>query len=48
MSCTGYAVAAGLFNRRGFMLRRGPDYSTLVGQMYGEDALRGVFTENVN
>lgn len=30
----------------GFMLRRGPDYSTLVGQMYGQDALRGVFAEN--
>lgn len=26
----------------GFMLRRGPDYSPLVGQMYGTDALRGV------
>lgn len=26
----------------GFMLRRGPDYSSLVSQMYGEDALRGV------
>ncbi|HSA41580.1 SDR family oxidoreductase [Mycolicibacterium fallax] len=26
----------------GQMLRRGPDFSSLVGQMYGEDALRGV------
>jgi 7-alpha-hydroxysteroid dehydrogenase len=26
----------------GLMLRRGPDYSPLVSQMYGEDALRGV------
>jgi 7-alpha-hydroxysteroid dehydrogenase len=26
----------------GHMLRRGPDYSSLVGQMFGQDALRGV------
>ncbi|WP_166902883.1 SDR family oxidoreductase [Mycobacterium sp. DL440] len=26
----------------GFMLRRGPNFSSLIGQMYGEDALRGV------
>jgi NAD(P)-dependent dehydrogenase (short-subunit alcohol dehydrogenase family) len=26
----------------GQMLRRGPDYSSLVGPMFGEDALRGV------
>lgn len=26
----------------GQMLRRGPDYSSMVGPMFGEDALRGV------
>lgn len=29
----------------GQMLRRGPDYSSLVGPMFGEDALRGVVAD---
>lgn len=28
--------------RRGHILRRGPDYSSMMVQMYGEEALRGV------